>query len=349
ASWFDVDWNAPARGLKGRVLIPILGDELDAVIARGEITLALEHGRFRIHYFDQNFPLDPATLPRLIEPAAEDVKDAEYAEEAENAELAGIVRDLSALPPRLSARRALVERRQIEAPEVLRRLDALISRSAAIREALERAARDFATGDGGAARLASLLDAQVYALVFWRRAEHEINYRRFFDINELVALRMEDPSVFGATHRRIIQWVKDGQLDGLRIDHVDGLRNPRDYLARLRAAVRQVLPESDIPIWVEKILSGAERLRDDWPVEGTTGYDFLNQVNNVLVDAAGAEALTQIYTHFTGQDGDFAALAQDCKRMVANEVLGSDLNQLTALLLQIAEHHRRHRDYPRPV
>ena len=343
ASWFDVDWNAPARGLEGRVLIPILAGEPAEVIARGEIALAFENGRFRMHYFDHSFPLDPATVPRVLGDAA-NAEDAEGAENTEMAELAEIVRDLGALPPRLTTRRALIERRQLEAPEILRRLESLAERSPAVCSTLERAARDFAAGEGGAARLQSLLDAQVYALVFWRRAAHEINYRRFFDINELVALRMEDPSVFGATHRRIIQWVKDGELDGLRIDHVDGLRNPRDYLARLRAAVEQVLPGSDVPVWVEKILSGSERLRGEWPVQGTTGYEFLGQLETLFIHPDGLREIERHYRSFLGirrAELDFHEVALRGKAFVLRSSLASDVQRLARLLAKISRRDPR--------
>ena len=181
ASWFDIDWNTPARGLKGRVLIPILGKELSEAIEANELTLALEGGRFRIRYFDQSFPLDPATLSSPLELAIASLPPDATPEDA--AELASIRRALAALPPRLSARRSFIERRQKEAPELLRRLEALAARSSSVHRALESTARAFAGGAEGRARLGALLDAQVYALVFWRRAAHEINYRRFFDIN----------------------------------------------------------------------------------------------------------------------------------------------------------------------
>ncbi len=282
ASWFDIDWNA--RGLEGRVLIPILGSELSEAIQAHEFHVALEGGRFRVRYFERGFPLDPATIPSVLALALDAMPADVHPGDA--AELAGIRDALAALPPRSTSRAPLVARRQKEAPELLRRLESLADRLPMVHRALDDAARAFASGEGGDARITVLLDAQVYALVFWRRAAHEINYRRFFDINELVALRMEDPAVFGATHRRIIQWVKDAQLDGLRIDHVDGLRNPREYLVRLNAAIHQVLPGADVPVFVEKILSGRERLRAEWPVAGTTGYEFLAQLDAIFIDPA---------------------------------------------------------------
>jgi (1->4)-alpha-D-glucan 1-alpha-D-glucosylmutase len=342
ASWFDIDWNAPARGMKGRVLIPILGKELSASIEAREITLAFDAGRFRIRYFDQSFPLDPATLPAILDHAMADPESELSSPEFDA--LARISESLATLPPRLTARRRLVERRQKEAPEQLRTLEALAAGSRPVQRVLERAAETFADDSDGRARLQSLLDAQVYALVFWRRAAHEINYRRFFDINELVAMRMEDPAVFGATHRRIIQWVKNGQLDGLRIDHIDGLRNPRDYLERLDAAIRQVRPDAGIPIYVEKILSGRERLRSEWPVAGTTGYEFLAQLDAIFIDPAGYAAIERTYRDFLGirrAELDFHEVAVRGKAFILRSSLASDVQRLARLLAPIARRDAR--------
>ena len=342
ATWFDIDWNTPARGLKGRVLIPILGKELSEAIESNEIALALESGRFRVSYFDHNFPLDPATIPVVLDRAIAVLPSDVTPDEFE--ELSSIRISLAALPPRRTLSARLIERRQKEAPELLRRLEALANRSSGVRRALESAARTLASGADGRARLGALLDAQVYALVFWRRAAHEINYRRFFDINELVALRMEDPAVFGATHRRIIQWVKNGQLDGLRIDHVDGLRNPRDYLERLNAAIRQVLDGSDIPIFVEKILSGRERLRAEWPVAGTTGYEFLAQLDAIFVSPEGKSEIEQTYRNFLGirrPELDFHEVSVRGKAFILRGSLASDVQRLARLLAPLARRDAR--------
>ncbi|MEP7066917.1 MAG: hypothetical protein ABI889_12850, partial [Gemmatimonadota bacterium] len=208
----------------------------------------------------------------------------------------------------------------------------------------ECAAEYSSTGRDGHARLTALLDAQVYALVFWRRAAHEINYRRFFDINELVALRMEDPAVFGATHRRIIQWVKNGQLDGLRIDHVDGLRNPRAYLERLNAAIHQVLPGVDMPIFVEKILSWRERLRPEWPVAGTTGYEFLAKVDAIFVSPEGRADIEHSYRAFLGirrPELGFHEVAVRGKAFMLRGSLASDVQRLARFLAPIARADER--------
>ncbi|MGE5728329.1 MAG: malto-oligosyltrehalose synthase, partial [Gemmatimonas sp.] len=337
ASWFDVDWNATPRGLRGRVLIPILGKELSEAVEANEITLAFESGRFRLRYFEQSFPLDPATVPVVLERALAALPSDIAPEDFD--ELTSIRSALLTLPPRLAKRRASVERRQREAPELLRRLEALENRSSAVQRALEAAARTFAAGTPGHERLRELLDSQVYALVFWRRAAHEINYRRFFDINELVALRMEDPAVFGATHRRIIQWVKDGHLDGLRIDHVDGLGNPRDYLDRLNAAIHRVRPGDEIPVYVEKILSGRERLRPEWPVAGTTGYEFLAQLDAIFISPDGRREIERTYRSFLGirrPELDFHEVAVRGKAFILRSSLATDVQRLARLLAPIA-------------
>ena len=344
ASWFDIDWNAPARGLAGRVLIPILGAELAEAIEAHNFHVAVEAGRFRIRYFEHGFPLDPATIPSVLALALEAPPADVNPEDA--AELAGIRDALAALPPRSTSHASLVALRQKQAPELLRRLESLADRSPGVHRALDDAARAFADGEGGDARIAALLDAQVYALVFWRRAAHEINYRRFFDINELVALRMEDPAVFGATHRRIIQWVKDAQLDGLRIDHVDGLRNPRDYLDRLNAAIQQVLPGADIPVFVEKILSARERLRAEWPVAGTTGYEFLAQLDAIFIDPAGRREIEKSYRAFLDirrPELDFREVAVRGKAFILRGSLASDVQRLARLLAPIARADARTR------
>jgi (1->4)-alpha-D-glucan 1-alpha-D-glucosylmutase len=153
----------------------------------------------------------------------------------------------------------------------------------------------FGTDQRGRANLSALLDQQHYALIDWHLAAKYVNYRRFFDINDLIAVRVEDPAVFQATHARILSWIADGTVDGLRVDHVDGLQDPTGYLNRLRAEVQQRRQEHHVPIVVEKILSGAERLRPAWPVEGTTGYDFMDEVESIFIDASGFSAIDAFY------------------------------------------------------
>jgi (1->4)-alpha-D-glucan 1-alpha-D-glucosylmutase len=189
--------------------------------------------------------------------------------------------------------------------------------------------------------LDALLERQNYRLAHWRAAARDVGYRRFFDISHLAGLRVENEAVFRDSHARVLDWVARGTLHGLRIDHPDGLRDPAQYFARLRAAC----PEA----WIvaEKILTGEETLPADWPVDGTTGYDFLNHALGLFVDPAGEAPLTALYGGLTGEPTDFHALARDCKRQALTDLLGSELNRLTTLFLAVCERHRRHRDYTR--
>ncbi|HEX6902404.1 MAG TPA: malto-oligosyltrehalose synthase [Thermoanaerobaculia bacterium] len=190
-------------------------------------------------------------------------------------------------------------------------------------------------------RLDALLSLQSYRPAFWRTAGQELDYRRFFDVHTLVGLRIEDDRVFADTHVRVLQWLREGVLDGVRIDHPDGLRDPDQYFQRLRAAA----PEAWIV--VEKILEPGESLRESWPVEGTTGYDFLNLVGGLFVDPAGKEPLTDLYTELTGESPAWEELVREKKLLVLSELLASDVNRLAEVFLQVCENHRRFRDYTR--
>jgi len=188
-------------------------------------------------------------------------------------------------------------------------------------------------------RLHDLLERQAYRLSYWKAAFHEINYRRFFDINDLVGLRMEDAEVFDATHALILRWIGDRKVTGLRLDHIDGLFDPRQYLERLRAA------GGDVHLLVEKILSAGEELPASWPVHGTTGYDFLNDVNGLFVEPAGARVLQSFYERFTGRSIPFAIEAYVAKKLITATSMASELNVLAQAINRISETDRRWRDF----
>jgi (1->4)-alpha-D-glucan 1-alpha-D-glucosylmutase len=269
AHWFDVDWDAPQPELSGRILVPALGDELAAVIERGELSIARDasHRAMRVKYFDKSFPLSPESAATLGD-----------------ATIAG-------------------------------------------------------TDAESRRRIAEILDRQHYRLDSWRRAATEINYRRFFDINELIALRMEDSAVFDATHARILEWVEDGSLDGLRVDHIDGLYDPQGYLDRLRGEVARRRGD-DFPIFVEKILSPGEQLRDEWPVQGTTGYEILNELESALIDPTGFATIEKGYhdlVRSTGLPGSFEEVAMEGKLAILRGALAPDVARLTRLLAPIAD------------
>ena len=340
AGWFDIDWNPPRQHLRGRVLVPILGDGLAALLERGEVVIRFEDGRFGVRYYEHRLPLDPGTIAPILAFALA----APSADVAARQELQRTEGTLRALSSRTAALRAPKLREgSVPAGAVARRdaaeaavahLSELAAHSAALREWLQHAAADFGAAPDGQARIKALLDAQPYALAHWPRANIEINYRRFFDNNDLVALRQEDPAVFAATHQRVLEWVADGSVSALRIDHVDGLLNPRDYLEQLRRAVGAALP-----LFVEKILSAEERLRDAWPVQGTTGYEFLNQVEGALVDADGARRIEVRYRKLFParvRPHDFADEARQGKARMLRTTLGADLRRLSRLIGPLA-------------
>jgi len=190
-------------------------------------------------------------------------------------------------------------------------------------------------------RLDKLLEGQHYRLAFWQASFSELGYRRFFDINHLIGVRVEDETVFRTTHKLILRWLAEGVLDGVRIDHIDGLYDPAQYLSRLSATV------PDAWIIVEKILGPEEDLPDAWNVAGTTGYDFAGMVNAVLVNPEGEEPLMKCYIEFTGQSADYAAVVHDAKLLVLREMLGSDVKRLAAMLKRIYDGHWRWRDFSR--
>ena len=348
ARWFDIDWYAPSEELRGRVLVPVLGGYIAEVLARREITLGLREGRLEVRYFDHRFPTDPQLAPRAVGFGLDEAIAAAATPEERAAleRLAALLERHAALPPR-TATGARQERRLAEAEALAAELAALADDEHAVRAHVERALADFGAGDAGPARLRRFLDRQPFSLVFWRRAAREVNYRRFFNINELVALRAEDPRVFDETHALVLDWVQDGEVDGLRIDHVDGLRDPRRYLERLRAEVDRRRAPADggrVPILVEKILSPGESLRTEWPVEGTTGYETLNDLEAVFLEPEGYAAIERRYRamlHLDARGVDFAAVARDGKRKVLRGSLSADVGRLLKLLEPIARRDPR--------
>ncbi|HEX8850769.1 MAG TPA: malto-oligosyltrehalose synthase [Gemmatimonadaceae bacterium] len=350
AGWFDIRWSNTAEPLRGHVLLPVLGDRLPAVVERGELGVALKEGRLRLTYFENDFPIDPATYPLVLDRAvaARGGKDERTAPRPGDVErLRTIARALGGLPRRV---RENAEERSTRAEELLDELAALLKKSAPLRRRVERAGESFARGAAGRARLLELIRAQPYRLAFWRRAQRLINYRRFFDINELVALRMERDEVFTAVHATVLGWVADGEVQGLRVDHVDGLRDPLGYLERLRregdARAAGKLGDEQLPILVEKILTPGERLREEWPVQGTTGYEFLNDLESVFVSAEGARAITELYHSLrpgTRREPleDFEETAIHGKLRILGGALAPDVRSLAALLLPIAKRDRR--------
>ena len=327
AAYFDVEWDPPESKLRNALLVPVLGDHYGRVLEAGELRVERRGGAFVVRYHDHAWPAAPRSVDDLLAPAAV---------EAGSDELATLADAFGSLP--LPADRRGAQRRHRD-KEVLKRL---LGRMLAADEAAAGAVdRQVEAVNTDLDRLDLFLQRQNFRPAFWRTAAQDLPYRRFFDINSLVGLRTEDERVFADTHALVLRWLRDGVLDGVRIDHPDGLRDPEAYFQRLR--------EQAPHAWVvaEKILEPGERLPDTWPVAGTTGYEFMNRVGGLFVDAAGERPLTRFYEEFTGESGDYAAVVAEKKRHVLREVLGSDVNRLTVLLQEVCERHRRHRDYTR--
>ena len=334
ASWFDIDWQSPEEKLRDKILAPVLGDHYGRVLAAGRIRLAREEGSFVFHCEDHEYPAAPQSMAPLLADAARRIQS-DY--------LAFLAYSLARLPQAASEtlfngdRSAIEERHRDK--EVIRGLLARLCAESpdaarSIDASVERVNRD-------PDMLDELLEHQSYRLAYWRTAARDMAYRRFFDINSLVGLRMERPEVFDSTHRLILEWVRSGDLHGLRVDHPDGLRDPEGYFERLHNAA----PEA----WIaaEKILEPGESLRRSWMANGTTGYDFLNVLSGLFVDRRGEEALTRFYRAFTGETDCWEEVAIRSKELVLRDILGSDLNRLTAMFVDICERHRDNRDFTR--
>jgi (1->4)-alpha-D-glucan 1-alpha-D-glucosylmutase len=336
ARWFDIEWRVGERGLHRRVLLPILGDALQRVLRREELTLALEQGVLRLRYWERSFPLDPGSSSMVLAAALAACHAELGPTHPGTQELAAIVAVLDRVPRRSArAPRALARRRRL-AGEGLRRLRKLSALVPEARRRIERAAASWSEGSGGPERMEALIDAQAYRLVHWRRAAREINYRRFFDVNDLVSLHMEDPEVFTSSHALALDWVRSGWVQGFRVDHPDGLLDPLGYAERLAREAFGDDRTSAPPIFVEKILSRGERLRDEWPVAGTTGYDFLNQVEAVFLAPAGAEQIERDYRRVTRQPLPFSVVAESGKRRVLTAGLSAGVRRLAHRLLRIS-------------
>ena len=329
AAYFDVDWDPPESRLRYSILLPVLGDHYGRVLETGELWLERRDGTFTIRYHDHAFPVSPRTLDVLLGSAAE---------RCQFDELAFAADAFGQLPLSTATDWTSVRRRHRDKEVLGAQLARMLAKRPEVAEAVDAVVAELNANPDA---LHTLLERQNYRLAFWRAAARDLGYRRFFDINTLVALRMEDEQVFSDTHTLVLRWLSEGMLDGVRIDHPDGLRDPEAYCQRLHRAA----PQSWIV--VEKILEPGERLRDSWPVAGTTGYDFLNRVGGLFVDPAGERPLTDLYAEFTSESIDYPALVRAKKHQALHELLGSDVNRLTALFMEVCERHRRHRDYTR--
>jgi len=371
ADWFDIDWEPAEPSLRNRILLPVLGDHYGAVLERGELTLRhdAQWGGFVVRYYEHAFPIAVSDYGDVLRCGL-------YAGEPENTVLALVIAGADSLKvtPVDEAGRAAQRR---VGTVVKNRLMELLTESAEARTVVAAAEAAFV---GEPARpssfdvLDALIERQAYRPAFWRVAAHEINYRRFFEINDLAALRMERDDLFETAHHLILALIAEGRIQGIRLDHVDGLWDPASYFRRLQAdvgaamargvAAGRVAPYAgvseetplgvspfgaDQPMYVlvEKILAPHERLRDDWPIAGSTGYEVMNQVLGLFVDPAGEAALDHEYTRILGVWPNFEAIVRAAKRQVMEQALASEVGVMANRLSRLAKTARKTRDYSR--
>jgi (1->4)-alpha-D-glucan 1-alpha-D-glucosylmutase len=380
ADTFDVDWRPLKAELIDRVLLPILGDQYGVVLERGELVLAREGGAFVLRYLESRLPIAPRSVPRILRHGLDELALALGADHVHLQELQSICASLDKLGPRTPDAGTVAERAR-EKEVAKRRLAALCEASPEVARFVDRNVAAY-RGLPGAPRtfdrLHALLEEQAYRLAHWRVAGQEINYRRFFDVNDLAAVRMESWRVFRAAHRVVLGLASAGQVQGLRIDHPDGLYDPTGYFARLQASVlstrarqraeaagepcddetaanlteelARALQDGSLrarPLFLvaEKILARGERMPDSWAVHGSTGYDFLNEVNGLFVDPGGGAYLEGLRRRLGGQRTDFQAEAAASKRLVMRTLMASELQVLGHRLNRASETNRRTRDF----
>jgi (1->4)-alpha-D-glucan 1-alpha-D-glucosylmutase len=384
AAFFDIAWHSsPRPELEDKILLPVLGEPYGDVLEQGEIRLELRNGRFSIFYCDRRFPIAPRTYDTILAHALAELEQTLGAEEPDLLEFQSILTAVRNLPDHSQTEPDKVAELYRENEVIKRRLDDLTARSSAVRQLIERQVVRYngTAGDPSSFDLLDiLLDHQCYRLSYWRVAPDEINYRRFFDINDLAALSMERDEVFTTAHALVLRLLAEGKIQGLRIDHPDGLYDPAQYFKRLQAGfvlacARQVAdsdtelsrlgrdeledllrqqqaarPDTRAALWplyvvVEKILGAGETLAESWAVHGTSGYDFVNLTNGLFIDSANEAAFTRLYREWSGDNTPWHELVYRKKRLILTVSLASELHMLTYQLDRLAQKNRRSRDF----
>ncbi len=356
ARFFDIDWNPPKEELHAKVLLPVLGDQFGRVLENQEIQIAYDSGAFQVCYYESRFPIAPRTWRLILRDAVAELRPELSESSEELIEMESIITALEHLPDRTETDEPRVRERQREKEVNRRRINKIVEQSNPVRQAIDRVLKRINGVKGDPQSfdtLERLLEAEAYRLSFWRVAADEINYRRFFDINELAAIRVEDPAVFSAVHGLILKLVHQGHITGLRVDHPDGLFDPDQYfrdLQRGAAGESQDTTENEHPekpfyVVAEKILTGDEHMRSAWAISGTTGYDFLNLLNGVFVDTTRRKSFQQLYSRLADYRSSWDEVIYFSKRLVLLASMSSELNVLARWLDRISEHHRYSRDF----
>jgi (1->4)-alpha-D-glucan 1-alpha-D-glucosylmutase len=329
--FFDIQWHSPDPLLEGQLLLPFLGTDYGVALQDGTIPLRFDPGRgaFYVEHYEHHFPICPTDYGELLKHG--DQLDPEH------------LQLLISLADRFTALYYQSDAHALALPLQQKLVE--LARQPVIQQTIEHILNLYDSRQPeGLARLHNLLERQSYRLASWRTAADDINWRRFFDINELGGLRVERPVVFEATHAKIFQLIRDGLVDGLRIDHIDGLADPRGYCRKLRRRIDALSPSRHFPIYVEKILGQGETLHRDWQVDGSTGYEFMDQLSLLQHDPQGADTLAELWSRHSERPAGFIQEAQLARQQILNGSLAGDFESVAQALLQIARDDLMSRD-----
>jgi (1->4)-alpha-D-glucan 1-alpha-D-glucosylmutase len=353
APFFDIDWHPIKKTLQNKILLPVLGGHYGNILEQQELKLVFdaEKGEFSVYYYQHRFPVDPQTYPLILNSQHPQLLNDFTPDDPVFLEYQTIDNSFSKLPLRTEMTEEKIEERKRDKEVFKKHLARLCADNLPIIDFIGFRIAEINRLTDESGELHTLLEQQAYRLAYWRVAGDEINYRRFFDINDLAGLRIEDETVFDATHQLILSLIEQGKIQGLRIDHADGLYDPAAYYQRLNNKIAAILKVNEgretPPIYIvaEKIVANYEYLASAWPIHGTTGYEFANIVNGVFVDGSTEKPLTRCYVGFIGHRQDFDELVYRAKKRVMNTSLASELNVLANQLSKIAEVSSKTRDY----
>lgn len=346
ANYFDIDWSTHRKELINKVLLPFLEQPYGEALESQGIKVIYKNGTFFVELPNLELPTDPKSWTLILTPLTQELESIENSSLL--AELRSIITALTHLPSTTATEKEKIDERKREKEAIKLRIKKLLDQNSMILDLLKKHLKvlngqkeDPKSFD----QLETFLNVQPYRLSFWRVANDEINYRRFFEIFEYAGIRTENPEVFEATHALIFKFIEKGFIDGVRIDHVDGLWDPEKYLKDVFDYSNKLRGEDFLYMVVEKILIGNEKLIPEWPVQGTVGYDFLNLLNGLFVYQPNREAIDQLYRNFTGITSNTFELCYLCKKLILKVSMSSELNVLSRLLERISEHHRSSRDF----
>jgi (1->4)-alpha-D-glucan 1-alpha-D-glucosylmutase len=336
-NYFDIIWHHPDESMSQKLLAPFLGKPYGEALESGEIALRYTSEGFEIAYFDLSLPVRIESYPDILSHRMYEMKRRIGEEHPDFIKYLGVLYVLRSIPQD----EADNDERYKQIHYIKRMLHELYDTSEMVRSFIGEIVAEYNGIQGDAVSyqlLDSLMQKQNFRLAYWRVANQEINYKRFFNINELISIRIQDPKIFWDTHSLVAELARTGSIDGVRIDHIDGLYDPEQYLKHLREI------SGSMYIAVEKILEPDELLPVKWPVQGTTGYDFMNYVNGIFCRKNNQREMTKIYTGFTDLQENFHDLVYRKKRLIIERQLTGDLDNLANLLKRIANRYRHGRD-----